>query len=154
MLQHHTRTTLAIVAPLLMAGALVLAAPQRAAGQVSVGFSVVIGQDQWGRIPPPPSAGAWRRPRDSRQYQFAYRSGYADGCEKGRDDGRDRRTFDPMRHRRYRSADHNYDRRYGPRVEYERAYRDGFWTGYAAGYREAQDYRRYPRGRNPLWWRY
>jgi hypothetical protein len=151
MLQHRTRAILAVVAPLVAACALVLATPERAAAQVSLGFGVVIGYDQGRRIPPPPSTGAWYGSRDNRQYQFAYSNGYTDGYEKGRDDGRDWRAFDPMRHRRYREADHKYNRRLGPRVEYERAYRDGFRAGYEASYREAQAYRGYPRGRDPRW---
>lgn len=151
MLQHRTRSILVVVAPLIAACALVLATPKRAAAQVSFGFGVALGHDQGRHVPPPPSTGAWYRSRNNRQYQFAYSNGYEDGYGKGRDDGRDWRRFDPMRHRYYRSADHHYDRHFGPRIEYERAYRDGFWSGYSAGYREAQEYRGYPQGRDPRW---
>jgi hypothetical protein len=154
MRRHRTRTLAGVVAPFIAAGALVLATPERAVAQVSFGFGVVIGHDQERRVPPQPSTGAWYRYRDNRQDQFAYSNGYADGYGKGRDDGRDWRTFDPMRHRYYRSADHRYDRHLGPRFEYERAYRDGFWSGYSAGFREAQEYRGNPRGRNPRRWPY
>ena len=41
--------------------------------------------------------------------------GFRDGIEAGRDDARHRERFDPVRARRYRSADHDYDRRYGSR---------------------------------------
>ena len=66
--------------------------------------------------------------------------GYRDGYEVGRNDSRDRESFDPIRSSRYRSGDHDYDRRYGPKEEYKRAYRDAFQRGYEQGYRE---YRRY-----------
>jgi hypothetical protein len=66
--------------------------------------------------------------------------GYRDGYEVGRNDARDRESFDPVRSRRYRSGDHDYDRRYGSKDEYKRVYRDAFQRGYEQGYRE---YRRY-----------
>jgi hypothetical protein len=147
MLQHHGRTCLAAIASLLAAAPLVLAAPSVAAAQTSWGFSVVIGRDQ-GRPARPAVRGGVYWTRNSREFQFAYSNGYTDGYDKGRSDGRARRPFDPNRHKRYRSADHNYDRHHGPRIEYEYAYRDGFWAGYEAGYREARVYRGYPRDRD------
>ena len=44
-----------------------------------------------------------------------YQNGYRDGLEKGREDAGDRDSFDPVRHSRYRSADHGYNSRYGPK---------------------------------------
>ena len=38
-----------------------------------------------------------------------YQNGYRDGLEKGREDAGDRDSFDPVRHSRYRSADHGYE---------------------------------------------
>jgi hypothetical protein len=70
----------------------------------------------------------------------AVQIGYRDGFEVGQNDARDRESFDPIRSRRYRSGDHDYDRRYGSRDEYKRIYRDAFQRGYEAGYRQ---YRRY-----------
>jgi hypothetical protein len=46
-----------------------------------------------------------------------------------------------VRARRYRSADHDYDRRYGSRDEYAREYRANFERGYREGYERAR-YRR------------
>jgi hypothetical protein len=63
-------------------------------------------------------------------------SGYRDGFEKGREDARDRDSYDPVRHSRYRSADRGYDRRFGSREEYKVVYREGFEAGYDEGYRE------------------
>jgi hypothetical protein len=139
MLRHRTRTFFTVVAPLLAAAPLILATPSKAAAQVSWGVGVVVGHDQ-GR--PPLVRGSVYLSRNSREYQFAYNSGYSDGREKGRDDGRHRRSFDPSRHRWYRSADHNYSRRYGARFEYEQAYRDGFRTGYGVAFRGSWGYRR------------
>src|SRR5205809_6142354 len=56
--------------------------------------------------------------------------GYRDGIDAGRNDDRHRERFDPLRERRYRSADHDYDRRYGSRDEYARDYRASFERGY------------------------
>jgi len=61
--------------------------------------------------------------------------GYRDGLEAGRDDARDRRSFEPQRSRRYRDGDHEYDNRYGSRDEYKRDYRTAFQQGYSEGFR-------------------
>ncbi|MBE3071556.1 MAG: hypothetical protein IMZ67_01150 [Acidobacteria bacterium] len=147
MLHQHARVAL-LLAAFGAAIGLVLADPQPAAAQVSVGFGIAIGGGQGPRIPPgPPQRGSWYRPGRNDFFEYASRNGYVDGYEKGLDDGRDRRAFDLLRHRRYRSADHYYDRRLGPRVTYQNAYRDGFRAGYEAGYREAaQRYRGYNGG--------
>ena len=60
--------------------------------------------------------------------------GYRDGIDAGRNDARHRERFDPVRARRYRSADHDYDRRYGSRDDYARDYRASFERGYREGY--------------------
>ena len=65
---------------------------------------------------------------------LSYDKGYQDGLEKGRDDGRDRKSFDPVRQSRYRSADHGYNSRYGSKDAYKQVYRDGFEQGYREGY--------------------
>jgi hypothetical protein len=70
----------------------------------------------------------------------AFDNGYADGYERGLDDGRDRREFDPTRHGWYRSADRNYDPSYGTRAAYANIYRDGFRSGYEAGYADGERY--------------
>lgn len=144
MLGQHSRVALHLVALGAIAG-LALAAPRSAAAQVSIGFGVVIGGRQAPRtLPPPARPGSGYGPQRNTFFEYASRNGYVDGYEKGVDDARDRRAFDPLRHRRYRSADHNYNRRYGPKVEYQNAYRQGFSAGYEAGYREiVQRYRGY-----------
>ena len=60
--------------------------------------------------------------------------GYRDGLEVGRNDARDRQRFDPVRAKRYRDGDHDYDNRYGSRDVYKREYRASFEQGYREGY--------------------
>jgi hypothetical protein len=60
--------------------------------------------------------------------------GYRDGVDAGRDDARDRDRYDPVRAKRYREGDHDYDSRYGSRDEYKREYRAAFEQGYREGY--------------------
>jgi hypothetical protein len=64
--------------------------------------------------------------------------GYRDGIEAGRNDARDRDRFDPVRAKRYRDGDHNYDGRYGSREDYKRQYRAAFEQGYREGYGAAR----------------
>ena len=63
-------------------------------------------------------------------------NGYEDGYDKGRGDARGHHAYDPVRHGRYRSGDHGYDRRYSSKDEYRNVYRDGFRAGYDDGYRD------------------
>ena len=72
-------------------------------------------------------------PRGS--YSIATENGYRDGFEAGRDDARDRNRFDPVRSKRYREGDHDYDSRYGSRDAYKAEYRNAFRQGYEEGYR-------------------
>jgi hypothetical protein len=65
---------------------------------------------------------------------LAAESGYRDGLEAGRNDARRRGAFNPERSSRYRSADHNYDRRSGSKDEYRREYRAAFQRGYQDGF--------------------
>lgn len=80
------------------------------------------------------------RYRDRRAGAPAFDNGYADGYEKGLEDGRGGRGFDPTRHRWYRSADRNYDAQYGSRAIYANVYRDGFRAGYEAGFADGERY--------------
>jgi hypothetical protein len=66
----------------------------------------------------------------------AAQAGYRDGYDQGRDDGRDGDRYDPIRASRYRSGDHDYNSRYGPREAYKREYRAAFEQGYERGYRD------------------
>ena len=68
----------------------------------------------------------------------AAESGYRDGLEAGRNDARRRGPFNPERSSRYRSADHNYDRRYGSKDEFKREYRLAFQRGYEEGFTGAR----------------
>jgi len=69
-------------------------------------------------------------------YNAAYPNGVNDGIEKGREDARKHRSFDPLRHSWYRSGDRHYRNEYGPKQQYQNAYRQGFQEGYDRGYRE------------------
>ncbi len=75
--------------------------------------------------PPPPRAD---------YVSVAARSGYRDGLDAGRSAVRHRERFDPVRERRYRDGDRDYDRRYGPREQYQREYRAAFERGYREGF--------------------
>jgi hypothetical protein len=65
----------------------------------------------------------------------AAQNGYRDGLEEGQRAARSGDRFDPVREKRYRDGDHDYDRRYGSRDEYKREYRAAFQQGYEAGFR-------------------
>ncbi|HXW06105.1 MAG TPA: hypothetical protein VD833_12790 [Vicinamibacterales bacterium] len=65
----------------------------------------------------------------------AFENGTRDGYDKGREDARDRDSFDPLRHKWYRSGDRHYKKEYGPKQQYQDAYRQGFREGYERGYR-------------------
>ena len=54
--------------------------------------------------------------------------GFSDGLDRGQEDARDRRSFNPNNSDHYRSGD--------------AAYRDGFRRGYEQGYRQYAGYRR------------
>jgi hypothetical protein len=63
-----------------------------------------------------PYPGSRPRSSSSPNGRYAYGgvsfdNGYTDGYDKGREDVGDNRSYDPVRHRRYRSADHGYDQR-------------------------------------------
>lgn len=69
-------------------------------------------------------------------YSPALNNGVTDGYEKGREDARDRDSYDVRRHKWYRDGDRHYRNEYGPRRQYEDLYRQGFREGYDRGYRE------------------
>ena len=72
----------------------------------------------------------------------AYARGYADGFRHAQDDRFDRRRYDPIGHRDYRSGDQGFYRSYGSREAYRNNYRAGFRAGYDAGYRDGTGRRR------------
>ena len=65
---------------------------------------------------------------------YAAQVGHRDGFDAGRNDVRDRNRFDPVRSKRYRDGDHDYNNRYGDRELYKRDYRAAFDQGYREGY--------------------
>lgn len=80
-----------------------------------------------------------------------FENGRRDGLVKGREDARDRDSYDPARHSWYRSGDRGYNNRYGSREEYRAAYREGFLAGYEQAY--GGGYAGAPsRSRRPSWW--
>jgi hypothetical protein len=68
----------------------------------------------------------------------AFQNGVDDGYEKGVEDARKNRSFDPLRHEWYRSGDRHYESRAGSRQEYKDLYRRGFQQGYDRGFREGR----------------
>jgi hypothetical protein len=94
------------------------------------------GRDE--RVVIPPVVIAPGYPPANRSYgsygAIAQQNGYRDGLEAGRKDARDRERFDPVRAKRYREGDHDYDDRYGSRDQYKREYRSAFEQGYRDGY--------------------
>jgi hypothetical protein len=66
----------------------------------------------------------------------AFDNGVRDGYEKGLEDARRNRSFDPVRHSWYRSGDRHYQSRFGSRDQYKDIYRRGFQQGYDRGYAE------------------
>lgn len=73
--------------------------------------------------------------------RIAEQRGYATGLDRGRDDGRTHRSFNPANSSHYRDGDSGYRSEYGSREAYRQAYRAAFRRGYEVGYRE------YSRGR-------
>ena len=71
-------------------------------------------------------------------YSPAFDNGRNDGYEKGMEDFRKNRSFDPLRHKWYRSGDHDYRGEYGSREQYRDIYRRGFQEGYDQGYRQGR----------------
>ena len=68
----------------------------------------------------------------------AAHNGFTDGYDAGRRDASRGDRFDPVRDRRYREGDHDYNSRDGSRPEYKREYREAFQRGYERGYREVR----------------
>jgi hypothetical protein len=107
-------------------------------------------EDRTGRAIPRPAPypdryPSGRYPNSRGTYRFAnvaFDNGYNDGLDKGREDARDRDSYDPNRHGRYRSADRGYEGRYGSKDEYREIYRDGFLAGYNDAYRGNDVYNR------------
>jgi flagellar biosynthesis/type III secretory pathway protein FliH len=71
-------------------------------------------------------------------YTPAFDNGSRDGYEKGQEDARKNRSYDPLRHSWYRAGDRHYEGRYGSREQYKDVYRRGFQEGYERGYRDGR----------------
>jgi hypothetical protein len=74
---------------------------------------------------------------------YGYRSpaaqyGFDEGYQKGREDARDRDSYDPVRQKWYREGDRHYNSRYGSRDQWKSEYREAFKQGYERGYREGR----------------
>lgn len=110
-------------------------------GQNRTGRAVPPGEQYPGRDRYPDS----RYPQERGYTSDAFRNGYDDGVEKGREDAGDRDRFDPARHSWYRSADRGYNSRFGSREEYRSEYRRGFLEGYESAYDGRQR-------SGPSWW--
>lgn len=83
--------------------------------------------------PQGPNGGIFRD--GDRHLSPARENGYRDGFEEGQRASRNGDRYDPVREKRYREGDHQYDSRYGSREQYKREYRDAFKQGYEAGFR-------------------
>jgi flagellar biosynthesis/type III secretory pathway protein FliH len=84
----------------------------------------------------PSSTGSYGR--NGGYYDAAIQNGVNDGYEKGVEDARKNRSFDPLRHDWYRSADRHYEGSYGSKEQYKDVYRQGFRDGYDRGFREGR----------------
>ena len=77
-----------------------------------------------------------RYPQQNARYNsIAGRQGFADGVAKAQEDTRDGDAFDPARHGWYKSADREYESRYGSKDQYREEYRDAFLEAYRQNYR-------------------
>ena len=77
-------------------------------------------------------------PYGARYASPGFDNGLRDGYEKGIEDARRNRVFDPIRHSWYRAGDRHYRSEYGPREQYKDFYRRGFQQGYERGYQEGR----------------
>jgi hypothetical protein len=108
-------------------------------GYGAYGSGRAVPRDTRTRYPAYPSGGRYNYPGQygyGYGYSPAHESGLRDGYEKGREDARSRRAYDPLRHRWYRGGDRDYRREYGSKEQYQNVYRQAFRGGYDRGYRE------------------
>jgi hypothetical protein len=93
-----------------------------------------MGDRGWGRWLCAAAAVALLAGPAAAQNNAAFDRGYREGIERGADDARDGRQFDPERDRVYREGDSGYNSRYGNRDWYRTEFRRGFTSGYRNGY--------------------
>src|SRR5262245_2508091 len=87
------------------------------------------------------------------QNNAGFDRGYREGIERGTDDARDGRQFEPQRDSVYRNADRGYNNRYGNCDWYRTEFRRGYSSGYREGYYNVRGngrYQRDDRGRGRL----
>jgi hypothetical protein len=94
------------------------------------------GRYSYGYPQPYPDGNGRAVPRYGSYGSPAAQNGFRDGYDQGRSDARDGDRYDPVGASRYRSGDHDYDKRYGTKDDYKREYRTGFERGYDEGFRE------------------
>ena len=80
------------------------------------------------------------------QNNAPYERGYREGIQRGTDDARDGRRFEPQRDREYRDGDRGYNDRWGSREQYRNEFRRGFSSGYREGYYNVRGDGRYQTG--------
>jgi hypothetical protein len=97
-----------------------------------------MGDRGWGRWLCAAAAVALLAGPAAAQNNAAFDRGYREGIERGADDARDGRQFDPERDRVYREGDSGYNSRYGNRDWYRTEFRRGFTSGYRNGYYNAR----------------
>lgn len=78
------------------------------------------------------------RPGNSMLVDTARNTGYRDGLDKGRNDARQRKSFNLDRHDAWKDADHGYRDSFGNKDQYKQIYRDNFRRGYEEGYRRGR----------------
>jgi hypothetical protein len=133
---------------LLVVLGLATSVPAFADAARSVGSPSILGDEAAGsrlmqRGSTPRGLRQWRRPdRRGPSQEPAAARGYADGYQRGLEDGRDRDRYDPVGHESYRSGDAGYHEGYGSRDAYRTNYRAGFRQGYEDGYRDGSRGRR------------
>jgi hypothetical protein len=79
--------------------------------------------------------------RGTARFDLAHDTGYNDGYEAGLSDAAAGRRPQPLTERRYRNADHGYERWYGSEESYRINYRSAFKLGYERAYRDQVRYR-------------
>jgi hypothetical protein len=94
------------------------------------GYGEAYGVRNGRQVRPQTGGGFW----NGGYYGPAFDNGARDGYEKGVEDARKNRTFDPFRHSWFRAGDRHYESRYGSRDQYKDLYRRGFQEGYERGY--------------------
>jgi hypothetical protein len=93
--------------------------------------------------PPYPNRGPYGYPTYPGGGGYGYYSpardkGFADGYDKGLDDGHDGDRFEPEREKWYREGDRGYKSSYGSRDRYKVEYREAFRQGYEQGYSDGR----------------